>query len=287
MARPNKIGLDYFPFDVGYFEDDKIQLIEAEFGVKGGYIAVRLLCKIYREGYFYQWGGDECLLFTKNAGAEFVPNTVDEVVKGLVRRCFFDKGCFDRFGILTSKGIQKRYFEATQRYKLVDVFEEYLLIDVSNFKNVNIISINVDINSINADINKQKKGKEKKVNNTIPPLPPLGEEVVVEKSWRDDFEMYLTDLRIAYKAIVNDTAYITERAKYHPGLNIKLSLEKACKDFWATEAGWKHKKKSKSNDLNWKSTLTKSLDQKSNKVWLQKGEENEKGSETEKTVGYV
>jgi len=120
-----------------------------------------------------------------------------------------------------------------------------------------------------------------------PPLPPLESEEggFIEKSWRDDFEMYLTDLRKDYKKIVIDTAYITERAKYHPGLNIKLSLEKACKDFWATEAGWKHKKKSKTNDLNWRSTLTKSLDQKCNQVWLQKGEINE--TNTEKTVAYI
>ena len=163
MARPNKIGLDYFPFDVGYFEDDKIQLIEAEFGVKGGYIAVRLLCKIYREGYFYQWGGDECLLFAKNAGAEFVPNTVDEVVKGLVRRCFFDKGCFDRFGILTSKGIQKRYFEAAKRNKTIEVFEEYLLIDTSEYDNVTLIPVSATETAINAAEMQQKKRKENKI----------------------------------------------------------------------------------------------------------------------------
>ncbi|MCL1936843.1 MAG: DUF6291 domain-containing protein [Candidatus Azobacteroides sp.] len=124
-------------------------------------------------------------------------------------------------------------------------------------------------------------------NDLNPPLPPLtgGKAVADEKTWRDDFEMYLTDLREAYKAIVIDTAYITERAKYHPGMNIKLSLEKACKEFWATEAGWTHKKKSKSKELNWKSTLTKSLDQKCNQVWLQKGEANETG--TQKTIGYV
>jgi hypothetical protein len=275
MARTNKTGIDYFPFDIDFFQDDKIQLIEAEFGIKSSMIAIRLLCKIYKEGYFYQWGGDECLLFAKNAGAEFVPGAVDEVVKGLVRRCFFDKGCFDRFGILTSKGIQKRYFEATQRYKSVDVFEEYLLMDVSKFNNVNINKINADINSINDDTDQQKKGKE--IENNNPPLPPLegGTEIVVEKSWRDDFEMYLTDLRNAYRAIVIDTGYITERAKYHPGLNIKLSLEKSCKEYWATEAGWKRKKSSKTKNIDWKTTFTKALDIKSNQVWLQKGGKNE------------
>lgn len=159
MARPIKTGIDYFPFDVEFFSDDKIQLIESEFGMKGGYIAIRLLCKIYKEGYYYKWGTDECLLFTRSLGVEGVSkNFVDEVISGLIRRCFFDKRCFDKFEILTSKGIQKRYFEATSRYKKVEVIKEYLLID-------NINSVNVNIIPINANSNTQKKGKEKKLNN--------------------------------------------------------------------------------------------------------------------------
>ena len=35
MARPNKIGLDYFPLDVDIFEDEKISAISGEFGIKG------------------------------------------------------------------------------------------------------------------------------------------------------------------------------------------------------------------------------------------------------------
>lgn len=189
MARTNKKGIDYFPFDVDFFQDDKIQLIEAEFGVKGSIIAIRLLCKIYNEGYYYQWGGDGCLLFARNAGAEFVPNAVEEVVKGLVRRCFFDKGCFDRFSILTSKGIQERYFEATKRYKSVNVIGDFLLVDVSKMDNVSIIKFNDSINPINDDINPQKKRNKKKRNN-IPPIPPFGGIECDQFSFDDFWNQY-------------------------------------------------------------------------------------------------
>ena len=126
--------------------------------------------------------------------------------------------------------------------------------------------------------NSNSNSNSNNLNTTVDSSTTREEEI---KTWRDDFEVYLTDLREAYKALVIDTAYITERAKYHPGINIKLSLEKSCKEFWATEAGWKHKKKSKSNDLNWKSTFTKTLDQKCNQVWLQKGETNKTESNGE------
>lgn len=132
----NVKGIEYYPFNVDFFDDDKIALIESEFGVKGSIIAIRLLCKIYRTGYYYQWGDDECLLFSRKAGADIAPNTVKEVVSGLVRRSFFDKGVYDKFGILTSRGIQQRYFEAVKRRQKVEVCSDYLLVDVSKCSNI-------------------------------------------------------------------------------------------------------------------------------------------------------
>lgn len=194
MARTNKIGIDYFPFDVDFFHDDKIQLIEAEFGVKGGYIAIRLLCKIYREGYFYQWGSDECLLFAKNMGADGVSKGfIGEVIAGLVKRGFFDKSVFDKFCILTSAGIQRRYFEATKRYQTVDAVKEYLLVDVSKQPNVNIVLINANINPNNGDTNPQKKGKEKeKKENTS---APASENFKKFQKWIDDNAPNVAKLR--------------------------------------------------------------------------------------------
>ena len=44
MARPQKWGLDYFPFDVDFFEDAKLSIIRNEFGSKGEIV----LCGIPR-----------------------------------------------------------------------------------------------------------------------------------------------------------------------------------------------------------------------------------------------
>lgn len=164
MARTLKKGIDYFPFDVDFFENDKIQLVEAEFGEKSLIVVIRLLCKIYKEGYYYKWGKDECLLFARNAGAGFVPNFINEVINGLIRRRFFDKRCYDLFGVLTSRSIQRRYFEAVIRYKKVEIIEEYLLVELPKNINAHIYSINDNINSINVDINPQKKENKMKSN---------------------------------------------------------------------------------------------------------------------------
>ena len=132
MARPRKQGIDYFPFDVDFFEDDKVMLIDAEFGNKGVLVAIRLLCKIYKNGYYYQWGDDECLLLSKQMGAGFVPKLVGEIVTGLVRRSFFDKGVWDSFRVLTSVGIQRRYVEATRGRSIEEGSLQYWLLSGEN-----------------------------------------------------------------------------------------------------------------------------------------------------------
>ena len=62
MARPRKVGLDYFPFECQ--NDERIRLIQAEYGLKGFAIVVKLLQKIYGEfGYYCEWDEERSLLF--------------------------------------------------------------------------------------------------------------------------------------------------------------------------------------------------------------------------------
>lgn len=167
MARPLKEGLDYFPLDVDFFEDDKIKLISVEFGVKAELVTIRLLSKIYKEGYFYKWGQDECLLFSKSIGISDCPvKYIQEVVKGLVRRCFFDKGCFDQFSVLTSSAIQRRYVTATLERKISFIDKPYWVLssDETPKKEVNRPNnqVNRSNNQVNPPNNPQSKGDKRK-----------------------------------------------------------------------------------------------------------------------------
>ena len=84
-------------------------------------------------------------------------------------------------------------------------------------------------------------------------------------SWRDDFEIYKNELREAYDKLTQDPKFIEKQEKYHPNVDIHLSIEKACVNFWATEAEWNNKKKKRTKEINWTSTLTKAIDM--NKVY--------------------
>lgn len=176
-----KRGIDYFSFDVDFFEDEKIQFISARFGIKGEIFTIRLLTRIYRVGYYIHWDDDAAFLFSKVAGrGEIAPDLANSIVHELVKRGFFNKSLFNSFRILTSRGIQERYLKACERRKFVEVDQKYLLVDPQNFKNihvltssthskdkcihdVNILNGNVHISKKNDNVFPQSKVKESKV----------------------------------------------------------------------------------------------------------------------------
>lgn len=160
MARPTKKGIDYFPLDVVL--DDDLRLIEAEFKLKGFAVVVKLYQKIYGGfGYYCEWTKEVALLFSDEV--RLGRNVVSEIVEASFRRGIFDRDIFEKFGVLTSRGIQKRYLDAVSRRKKIELIKEYLLLTIPEIRDiVGDNSINVNINSINVDINSQSKVKESK-----------------------------------------------------------------------------------------------------------------------------
>ena len=132
MARPTKCGLDYFSFDVDFFSDHKIQFIRAKYGPRGVLAVIQLYCKIYREGFFIEWNEDAVLLFSKYESG--IPkNEITQIINECLNRNLFNKSLFDQYGILTSQGIQKRYFEASRKRKFIKGVFAYLLIKLNDY----------------------------------------------------------------------------------------------------------------------------------------------------------
>ncbi len=160
MARPTKVELDYFPLDCRL--NDRMKLIEAEFGLAGFAIIIKVFQKIYGgKGYYCEWNEEVVLLFARevNAGG----NIVSEVIEGALRRGIFSKELYDEYGILTSERIQKTYFDAASRRDCIEIDDRYLLISHTLLpENVSINGVNVDKNPVNVGDNPQKKRKERK-----------------------------------------------------------------------------------------------------------------------------
>lgn len=155
MARPTKSGIDYFPLDCEW--DNKVEMFITEKEATGLAVLLTLWQLIYKNGYYIDYNNDLILLIKKRINVDI--NLINDCINSAVSRGIFDQNLFEA-EILTSKAIQKRYFEAARRKKTVPVIPEFLLIDVSAYNNL----INVDINSINAGKNALKLKVKEKVN---------------------------------------------------------------------------------------------------------------------------
>ena len=110
-------GINYFPMGVNFMEENAMEVIEAKYGIKGSAIVLKLLCKIYKEGYFIRWDEEQCLIFANKAGREVQAEEVQGIIEILFIKGILDRNSYLENGILTSENIQKVWLEATKRRK--------------------------------------------------------------------------------------------------------------------------------------------------------------------------
>ena len=173
MARPIKKGLEYFPFDVGFFSDKKVKILKSRYGADGIVIYQYLLCEIYKEnGYFLIVDEDFEYIISDDLNME--SNKVKQVLNFLLERSLFDSTLFQSDKVLTSAGIQKRYQEAvkTRASKKAIVVDNYWLLskeETASYIKVTLFEDKSEINKHKSEINsnlsveKTHKVKESKV----------------------------------------------------------------------------------------------------------------------------
>lgn len=127
MARPNKAGLDQFPLDVDFFDSDAMVAISGEFGLKGEITVIKLLCAVYRNGYFILWNELFQMKLLRSLPGVSV-ELLTQIVDRLVKWNFFNKELFLSAKVLTSVDIQRRFFNAARRRKHDNALP-YLLIN--------------------------------------------------------------------------------------------------------------------------------------------------------------
>ena len=130
-GRPTKQGIDYFPMDVGFFSDVKIRKISRACGSQSASILICLLCNIYKdEGYYIVWDEDLPFVIADIVGVS--EGAVKEVLIKALQVGFFDNTLYEKYHVLTSFGIQKRFLLATYKRKETELIPEYMINDVNN-----------------------------------------------------------------------------------------------------------------------------------------------------------
>ena len=228
MARPTKTGIDYFTVDVQL--EDKVKLIEAKYKLEGFGLWIKLLKKIYQHNYYIKWNEERALLFSNEVNVDI--NLLNDFIKDCLQWGIFNKKLYNKYNILTSRGIQKRYFEATKRRNEVEVDKDFLLVNKVN-EHDNFVFVNNNSKKENDNEQskvKESKGKESKENSTYPALSKLPRKSDNHRKYPDKFEKLWELYPKRQGAEDKGSGYAKFRARVNEGIEID-TLTKAVKNY--------------------------------------------------------
>ncbi len=176
MGRHLKVGLDFFPLDLDFYEDDKITDLVLRNDTVAELIYLRLLVYVYKHGYYVLSTPEKlAVIIRRQLIGRHIPSPefLLKMIRDIGEVGLIDKALMEQ-GVITSKGIQKQFILSTKRRKDRDISKYWLLNDfemaelrvflttLENSENVNINNISADINPINDNINQQKEKKKEK-----------------------------------------------------------------------------------------------------------------------------
>lgn len=257
MARGELNSVEYFPHSVTHGKG--MFYMREKYANDGYAVWFILLEKLGKAEYHYIDVKDEIQLMYLSAECKVSVSILHDMIVDLVRLGEFDRELWEEESILYNQKFVDSIKDAykKRRNECIDKNTLHILLQtkgrLKRSKSI-LKQAKSNIEVSDGTQSKVKKSKEEE-----------------SKTWKDDFDIYKSELREEYLKLIKDKEFIKTQEKFHPNLDIQLSLEKACTNFWATEAGWRHKKKKRSKEINWKTTLTNAIDL--NKVYKPKDEQ--------------
>lgn len=254
MARPKKTGLDYFPLDADFFEDNKIKILKARYKADGVTIYLYLLCEIYKQGYYIKVDDDFEYIISDDLGID--RNKVKQILNFLLKRSLFNDKLFSSDKVLTSTGIQKRFQLAIKeraRKNPIEVGRYWLLNEreTEPFIKCTLFEINTGNNPSfsgkNLHNSTEESLKKSKVNNIY--INAFQTDEI-----RESFQTYLRVRERNYGPISEEQkdALVEELMKLSSDPSEQLAIVKK-----ATAGGWKSFYKLKRNESKVRSSATK------------------------------
>ena len=131
MAGKPKKKLDFAAWNTDIFENEpKIdKLLDAQ-GWNGFAVYFWLCLKAYgSEGYYYLWSYDDGPTTARKMGCGIRSETVRATVTKCLQIGLFDKRLFEEHGVLTSRGIQKKYWKVASERNDKTVISEFWLLN--------------------------------------------------------------------------------------------------------------------------------------------------------------
>mgnify|MGYP003308439938 CR=1 FL=1 len=288
MSGIPKAGIDYAGWAVDIFDNDtKIDKLLDSKGWVGFCIYFFLCMRAYgTDGYFYKWCYDDCASTARKMGGGISANTVKETVNYCLQISLFDKRRFVEWGILTSKGIQRRYWNVVRNRRVKKVYVEFWLLgdhECSGLVKVTLKEPMTDakdhLQGANSNMQAENayKVKDSKVNNNII-VVPAKQDNGSKENIPTDFEIKCVDYLIqsVLSDFPNQKVPVTEFEKEKWTVHIRRMIEidkLAPEDIWNTLI-WTMK------DAFWRTNIrsTKKFREKYQTLYLQSKQKKKNAS---------
>lgn len=180
MGRQPARGLEFAPWDVGVLENSiEIDKLVGAQGA-GGFMVYFAICQraAGKTGYYYAWDQEEPPVLARKLGGGVTAECVEQTIRLCLRIGLFDKGLFDREGILTSRRLQRNFIAGIRRRRReTAVVREYWLLGDEELPGVVFYTKNDFLRTAKPDLRYLKttfaseKGKERK-GEEYPHSPP-------------------------------------------------------------------------------------------------------------------
>ena len=228
----------YFSHDYNSRSDIKIKKLLAKLGYSGYGIYWAIIEDLYQNANAMPLDYD-CIAFDMHVKSDMIESIVNDFDLFILNA--------ESFG---SMSVQRRMDERDAKSRKAR--ESALYRWNKSETNANAMQTHTECNA-----KKESKVKESKVKETI-------------KTWKTDYQIYLSESRVAYKELLQDKDFIKKIIHAFPSMNVIKSIENSFVLYWSTDDGWKRKIKAKGNLINWKTTIQNSI--KINAVYNQKSD---------------
>jgi len=233
----------YFSHDYNSRSDIKIKKLLAKLGYSGYGIYWAIIEDLYQNANAMPLDYD-CIAFDMHVKSDMIESIVNDFDLFILNA--------ESFG---SMSVQRRMDERDAKSRKAR--ESALYRWNKSETNANAMQTHTECNAKKESKVKESKVKESKVKESI-------------KTWKTDYQIYLSESRVAYQYLLQDKDFIKKLNHAFPSMNIKKSIENSFVLYWSTDDGWKRKIKAKGNLINWKTTIQNSI--KINAVYNQKSD---------------
>ena len=157
MARIKKQGIDYFPMDNHFKNDRRVWRMMKREGDSAFTVLVFALSQLYQENGYYIPMDESLCEDLADCMFQLEAKDVRRILTTAIEVGLFDKGMFEKYGILTSADIQRQYLFSTRRRNTNSIEESYCLLTGEEVEEyVDKKAINVAEKDINATITPEK-----------------------------------------------------------------------------------------------------------------------------------